>query len=410
MPSFNSDSYKLDHLVNELCEVDRRRRYSLHIATCYFSVEAAKKLLKKVVRANITITEVHIYIDRKEAIKIGINELKSFMNRSSSYRTTVYAVRSESLFHTKGYCLLSDNDFPTHHVGKLIIGSFNLTGNGLTDVHGNIESSLSSSMSHDLREFVRFFHDQSNLMPINELLSFTEDDNLLYFKYAILLSGLFSHKWTINIDRYFRVRYYLNETGRLRAGDVIRTIGFTIDAATIGKTYMTFEEKLDKYKFKNKFLVKNFGIECSLGHWIPKGVLDDISKGSGNLKKFKSGLIDLLDRERERISYEIRRDYEELIAEGLIEVVGDPVERFWKQVRRLVESDLAMNRILHGRSYFEFPFDHVEQFGKIDDVYDELISSANGQIAKNKSSKSLLVADDARSLDPIVELSLLKAA
>lgn len=222
MSFFNSSNNKLHYLVKELCEVDKRKRYSLHIATCYFNVESAIRLLDAVSRSNIKITKVSIYIDRKEAIRCGVTQLYDFTkNNRISAETKIYAVRSEPLFHTKGYCLLSDQNSRRRQTieGKLLIGSANLSGNGLTEDSGNIESMLSTTDDKALIRFTDFFDAKSNLIPIDELMVFNLDDDLQCFKYAVLLSGWFSHKWSNNLDRYFRVRYMLNDQGRSQRTD-----------------------------------------------------------------------------------------------------------------------------------------------------------------------------------------------
>ena len=413
MSFFNLSNNKLQYLVRELYDVDKRKRYSLHIATCYFSVKSAFSLLNSILHSNINITKVTIYIDRKEAIRCGVSQLYDFAKEYSNVReTNIYAVRSETLFHTKGYCLLSDQ-YSSHapiYEGKLTIGSANLSGSGLTDESGNIESMLCTTDENELRKFTSFFLDETNLISIDKLMVFDLDDDLQCFKYAVLLSGWFSHKWTNNLDRYFRVRYILNEEGKRQTTDEdLRRIGFDIDAASIGKRYLDFDFNWSKYK-SNVNVIKDYGIESSLGHWVPKSVISTEDEGISKVEKFRSDLKSALQRARKDINKEIKSDYDELNNRGIIETVSDPVERFWSKVSRFVEDDIAMNRIMHGRSFFDFPFDHVLDAEMIDEIFDQLISGARGKKAKNKACRTFLSAYEQRSVSPIVNLRISKAA
>ena len=68
---------KKSNLIDMLIKVDKRRHYKLYINTCYFTPNAAKSIIMSL-KDEVSIEEVNINIDRREAIKWGRNSLEDF--------------------------------------------------------------------------------------------------------------------------------------------------------------------------------------------------------------------------------------------------------------------------------------------------------------------------------------------
>ena len=69
MPQINIRSSKKGTLIDLLSkDIDRRRNYTLYIASCYFTPDAAKKFIQQLLR-QIKISQIIVYIDRKEAFQ-----------------------------------------------------------------------------------------------------------------------------------------------------------------------------------------------------------------------------------------------------------------------------------------------------------------------------------------------------
>ena len=260
---------KLQSIVHALTDCDRRRAYYLSVATCYCTPQAVREFIEAI-RTEVKLVEMYLYVDRRAAISIGQTELSDLADAYPDL-LSIYAVRARRLFHTKGYCLAAyDAEDELVH-GRLAIGSANLTKAGLTETRGNVESLEIHSDIAKINEFLEFFDNEENLITLDNLTDFSTDD-ITDFQYALLTCGLFSHKWSVTLSAYFAVRYRLNEAGRRRTQREIDTPGFQIDSATIAKSYFDFN--LQDWQLHDKNFSKNFGIECFLGHWIPKSVFE----------------------------------------------------------------------------------------------------------------------------------------
>ena len=211
---------KFQSLLDALADCDRRRSYSLSLATCYCTPEAVREFIDAI-RAKLNIAEIYLYLDRRQAISIGRKKLTAIEDAYSEEGLSIYAVKLGRLFHTKGYCLAAYSGDDLVH-GRRAIGSANLTRRGLTGEHGNIESLAIHSDMATIAKFLEFFDYEDNLIALDDLTDFSPDD-VTDFQYALLTSGWFSHKWSATLATYFSVRHDLNEAGRQRAQEGIGT-------------------------------------------------------------------------------------------------------------------------------------------------------------------------------------------
>lgn len=280
---------KLQSVVHALTSCDRRRSYYLSIATCYCTPQAVRDFVEAV-QAEVNLVEIYLYVDRRTAISIGQEELADLENAYPGL-LSVYAVRAGRLFHTKGYCLAAYADDELVH-GRLAIGSANMTNAGLTETHGNVESLAVHSDIATISEFLEFFDDKENLIDLDKLTDFLPDDTT-DFQYALPTGGWFSHKWSATLATYLSARFRLNEEGRQRAQEGIGTPGFQMDTATIAKSYFDFD--IQGWQPSDRHLVRNFGVECFLGHWIPKSVFEGDEENNERFDQFKSALFEELE-------------------------------------------------------------------------------------------------------------------
>ena len=348
------------------------------------------------IRAELRIAKTYLYLDRRTAISIGRKDLTA-IEKNYSGDLSIYAVKTGRLFHTKGYCLAAyDGDDLVH--GRLAIGSANLTSPGLIDARGNIESLAIHSDMATIGEFLEFFEDEDNLIPLQGLTDFSQHD-ATDFQYALLTSGWFSHKWSATLAAYFSVRYHLNEKGRQRTQEGIETPGFQTDAASIAKPYFDFD--LQDWQSNDKDLVKNHGVECFLGHWIPKPVVHKNEENNERLSKFKTKLFKKLDKRMDRISRNILKDYESLIQEGIIDEHDvDPIQAFGERIEALRNDGDQLYRIWSGRRFFEFPYD-LGDVKAIEETYDDILRTVRRRKKRNKAMKAILEAEEHRTLEPL---------
>lgn len=128
-------------VVGLLSKVDKRKKYTFFIASCYFTPRSASYLIGDIITANINVNSVEIYIDKKEALKIGKEVLRLWLTRINDryeFEINLYPVDTPKLFHVKAYSLITKNSEDSLD-GIIVSGSANLTGAGLTSNNGNIE-------------------------------------------------------------------------------------------------------------------------------------------------------------------------------------------------------------------------------------------------------------------------------
>ena len=389
---------KFQSLLDALANCDRRRSYYLSLATCYCSPNAVRQFIAAI-RAKLDIAEIYLYLDRRTAISVGYAELTA-IEQAYPEVLSIYAVKAGRLFHTKGYCLAAYSGDDLVH-GRLAIGSANLTSPGLTDRHGHIESLAVHSDIRTIGEFLEFFDDGDNLIALEDLTNFSPDD-ATDFQYALLTSGLFSHKWSATLTTYFSVRYHLNEEGRQRAQEGIETPGFQMVAASIAKPYFDFD--LHTWQSNDKDLVRNYGIECFLGHWIPKSVVGDDEENNERFSEFKAVLFHKLDSAMDRIFRNIVQDYESLIQEGIINPQDtNPTQAFQERIEGLRNDHDQLYRIWSGRQFFEFPYD-LSDVEAIQATFDDIVRTARRRKHRNKAMNAVLEAEMRWTLMPLQTL------
>ena len=390
---------KFQSLVGALAACDRRRSYYLSLATCYCAPKAVGEFIDAI-RAELNITEVFLYLDRRTAIAIGHAQLAK-LEEDYSDVLSIYAVKARRLFHTKGYCLAAYADDDIVH-GRLAIGSANLTGGGLTESHGNVESLAIHSDIPTIRGFLSFFDNEDNLITLERLTEFSPDDTT-DFQYAVLTTGLFSHKWSAALASYISVRYQLNAEGRQRAQEGIATPGFRLEAASIGKSYFDFD--VQPWRPHDDNLVKNWGIETFLGHWIPKSVIHDATENNELFNRFREALFNNLDSKMDSMCRRILQDYDSLIHEGIIDAPeADPTQSFRERLEALGNDDDQLYRIWSGRHFFDFPYD-VSEVQSIQETFEDLLRSVHRRQRRNKTMKAVLEAEQGRTLEPLRTLS-----
>ena len=386
---------KLQSVVRTLTDCDRRRSYYLSVATCYCTPQAVCEFIEAI-RAKVNSVGIFLYVDRRTAISIGQTELSELENAYPDL-LSVYAVKAGRLFHTKGYCLAAyADDEPVH--GRLAIGSANPTNAGLTEGHGNIESLAIHSDIATINGFLEFFDNEENLIDLDELTDFSPDDTT-DFQYALLTCGLFSHKWAATLPAYFAVRFRLNEEGRRRAQEGVDTPGFQMEAATIAKSYFDFN--LHGWQPSDRNLVRNFGIECFLGHWIPKSMIEDDEENNELFDQFKSALFEELESTIDSNCREICQDRDSLMQEGIIdEPETDPAQSFRDRIASLRHDRDQLFRIWSGRHFFEFPYD-LGDVDAIQETFEDILRTARRRRRRNRSMNAVLEAEMSKTLEPL---------
>lgn len=76
----------------------------------------------------------------------------------------------------------------------------------------------------------------------------------------MLQQGRFVHKWSETFNQYFAIKYKLSEKAKNEIGnDVLKSLGFTVDAETISRHFFDFSN-LKKMK---KLMKTNLIVYCA---------------------------------------------------------------------------------------------------------------------------------------------------
>lgn len=389
-------SFKKSKLIDLLLRTaDKRRYHYLYLTSCYFSPQSAKNLINDL-NNSIRLSEVVVYIDRKTAVSLGRDYLTTFCNSFRNVDVKMYAIDTEYLFHSKAYALISYDEDDEISCGSLVIGSANLTGNGLTNRSGNIECLLHTSDIDLLQEFVEQI-DSANVLKIQDIEKFSNAEEY-NFKYALLQEGAFIHKWADNLGQYLAVRYKLNDKGKEKIGDpAFKQAGFNIETATISKKYFIFDYEPPHLENAEN-LTRNYGIETYLGYWLPSLALETLFD-QGELEEFKNRLFGELDRQMEEIKHQITQDLEYLKEENIIEITdSDPVELFDRKAGELRSNDLKLKRIFSKYEIFYLPYD-IRQKEKIEELFEEMIGLCEARKKRNATMKAFIDSISLSSLN-----------
>lgn len=393
---------KTDALVDLLTKSpNKKRNYSLYLTSCYFTTKSAKLLIKRLAEI-VRLQSIEIYIDRKSAIAIGKEALLRFCKPYHAIPMQLHAVETTHLFHSKAYALVarSKNEIID---GSLVVGSANLTGQGLTEKRGNVETLLATTDNEVLNEFLLQLQ-RLQTVTIDELELFKNSDDF-NFKYALLREGLFVHKWNESLVQYLSVRYQLSENGRKQTGnDELRDIGFEVENATISKQYFHFLDYTPAHLEYAEGLIKNYGIETQLGHWVPSNRSKSLYD-KRDYEEYKNRLTNSLKEQNESIQNKIANDYARLLANNLITPndYKNPNELFETKSSDLVENDAKLRRIYSKYDVFELPYG-IENKDMITNIFNDMISFSESRAKKNRSMKALISAYYEISLDLFREM------
>ena len=392
-------SMKKQCLAEMLGHIDKRRYHTLHLCSCYFDDDAARKLITEV-QEFARISDVKIFIDRRAAIEYGGDYLQEFCDSFQDYEVSINAVESSNLFHSKVYALIALDDHGSVVSGSIVLGSANLTGAGLIRRGGNYECLIDSQDAEILEEHLSQLNKLKVLSP-QQLNRFSRKEEFS-FKYALLQSGLFVHKWNENLEQYLSIRYRLSENGKSRVTDQsLEVAGFNIETATVSKRYFRFDyvpEHLDN----TENLLRNYGIETYLGHWLPYSVSESMFDANA-LDIFKERLFSEINKQVNGIEKNIQKDYEYLLQEGLIEEPEiNPVDSFKSKLDGLTNNELKLKRIYSKYELFYLPFD-IQQKEDILYLFEEMIDVAESRKRKNRTMKAFLESYAAFSIEKFDE-------
>ena len=384
MRKFFIQEQKLDAIIDFLSDVNKRRRYSLYLISYNLDENCPINFFKKIVEL-INLKEINIYIDQHEVFRLGIKKIKNILKRiklsiAKKYldiTLNLFCVKvSSGLFHSKAYMLVNYDFKKKFQDGRLVIGSGNLSNKGISNEKGNIEILIGLKSKKDLELFINALDSLNRLGSVLTLEDFTQnynfaDVNSNSWKYSLLKSGYFVHKWSDNLRNELAVKFNLSKNGmQLIQPDELIKRRFNVESKSISKNYFEFDFP-NVYLGGDKFFLKHNGLETYLGHWIPKSSLD--LENDNNFTLFKEKLEYELRKQQEYIINEIEKDKNWLIEKGYIE--NYMLRKFTDDyIEDLLSNELKLYRIYTKYYIFELPLDPFYE-DEIQELYDDLINT-----------------------------------
>jgi hypothetical protein len=389
-------------VVGLLSKVDKRKKYTFFIASCYFTPRSASYLIRAVSDSNININSVEIYIDKKEALKIGKKILKDWLNRindNHEFATNIYPVDTPKLFHVKAYSLIAKNSEDLLE-GIIVSGSANLTGAGLTSDNGNIEVLIETQNQNDLNSFNKSILklQTQNLDEIDHFKNIEAFD----FKYSLLQSGYFIYKWSSSLNQELAIKFRLSEEGKqkIKGDPILEELGFELSQASVSKSYLQFEYKSPLTKNITN-IKRNFGVETYWGYWVPKSIIDQVF-GNEEFEKFKAKLLVAFEKEYYSIVSKIEEDYAKLTNLNLIEATQKhPKESFLESIEKLKGNETKLWRLYYRYEVVDLPY-NFSQRAEVEDLYDNFTETYESKPA-NTTIRAIYKSLDTKCLLPITD-------
>lgn len=435
MDKFNISENKKTSLLGLLLKIDKRKYHDLYLCSCYFNAYSIIDLINGIKIKKVKLSQVFLYIDRREALASGKAVLDEIEKRAidNNIDLTINIVNEGILFHTKAYALIANGG--DKYSGSLVIGSANLTKSGLTNNtkgRGNIESLLDTQDENILSDFIEQTQNLKSILKDD--LNIFDSSETLEFKLALLKQGYFVHRWSDNLNQPFAVRYRLNEKGRRsisNADSTIKKMAFDVDSASISKNYFKFDF-MPRDDEKMKSLIKNYGIETYIGYWIPKIIYDELAGGSifeESFDKFVENLTEQWDKQKEEIKEPIDGEFKRLLDEEFLDLEiakqnknkYDPYKLLLQRIEGagggapsdyssenenntdgLLKNKNKLRRIFLRVTEKELPFD-ISDSKNISDIYNEIIYTIESKKRKNKAMLAFLAAVDSSDISLIID-------
>ncbi|HEY9851106.1 MAG TPA: phospholipase D family protein [Leptolyngbyaceae cyanobacterium] len=426
---------KICKLVNLLQKgVEQNKTYNLTIVSCYFNPESIKRLIDEIKNQNIQLVSLDIYVDRGDALKIGKEELlKWLLCVKQQIATQLYIFNKYYLFHPKAYCLSVHKSF---YRGSLVVGSANITENGLSGQWGNLELLIDTQEPDSIS---KFFIDLSNLKRdftliekleefdyIEDFEQHINDENDYLFEYYLLKCGYLVHKWDEKLS--FNVFYELikqNKSSDSEEQEIKDILGegereINVTKAKKSLTIRYFKKDIYKiYKLYNlnktirTDILGDYGVETVLGYWIPKQIVNSLKNQQKQdiFEKFHKDLIGLEEKLVEVLDL-VRKDWESLKNNGKINNSSpSPVENFEENFKKIISDSKLLERIYYRYAIIELPY-HISQDIEIKEMYKSLIQTCDKKHKYSKYSKENLTsravreANSTKDLNKIINLKV----
>lgn len=378
----------------------KQRRHELWALSCYIDPGRFTAFLADLA-VKVRLTDVNLAFNFAEAYRIGSVETKQHLLEIEKWCKKRHihfewrALSAGTLVHSKGYAIFQRvNDEIAS--GTLLIGSANMTSPGFFD-GGNIELGCFTSRLADLRDFERLYDRlwEDFGTDIDEQV-FRQD--LALFKYSLLSSGVFLHKWDGSLAQMVGLKYQITELGKKQAQldpELIR-LGFEMSDSLTRQVLKLHE--LPRKEIPGEF-TKRFTVDTFMGRWCPSEAWREVAKRLEGADSFISAFNEATtDEKLMNAASEAKAVHDDLIVRGLLKpVASDYLDRWIDRIKSLRENSARLERLFSGYEDHKLAYD-PQSVREIDELFESLMESIELAGKKNWAMQQVLSAVASKNL------------
>lgn len=383
-------------IINEAVQSFQRkkqRRHELWILSCYVELDLIERYVSYLLNS-IRITEVYFAFNFAEIYKIGpidtMRKLHSIQNNLKELGVEFdwKALKSSKLVHGKGYAVIqrSDNEISG---GAVLTTSANFTEPGFEG--GNIELGYLSTNKKDLRNFEKAYNYLWDELGTDiDSAVFKQGEYL--FKFALLSSGLFLHKWSGSLSQQVGIKYELTRLAKERGSIAPELAAVGFEAGDTFTRKVLDLGDLPKKEVPRSFITR-FTIETYWGRWCPYdawNALNETFEGAGQfIEQFQAATE---DSALQIVKLKANSIQEQLIKSDLIKPVGqDHLDRWISKVQELRSNRRRLERFFIGYEAHELPYT-IEQKSDVIELFESLEEAIELTKATNIAKEKVLSA------------------
>jgi len=380
----------------------KQRRHELWILSCYIDLDIIESYVSYLLKS-VRITDVYLAFNFAEIYKIGPNETKDKLSSVKSklqelgVELEYQALSSSKLVHSKGYAVIQRVNDEAED-GIVLVTSANFTKPGFKGE--NIEFGYFSSKKQDIKDFEKKYDYLWDTIG-TDISTAVFKQNEYFFKFALLSSGVFLHKWSGNLSQQVGIKYELTELAKQKGNIApeLTAVGFEA-----GDTFT--RQVLDLADLPEKEVpisfIKRFTIETYWGRWCPIEAWNRLSRTFEGSKEFIDQFqIATEDEALESIKNEAYSIQKNLVKQGLIEEVKkEHLDRWFERVQELSCNIHRLERIFTGYEVHKLPYS-IEQKADIIELFASLKETIEISKAKNIAKEKVISAISTGNLKDI---------
>lgn len=379
-------------------EKRRQRKHEFWILTCYLDLKILENVIDSILES-VRLTDVYLAFNFAEIYKEGpdatIKHLNLIASNLKEKRVNLEwtALAGKKLVHSKAYALVQMAESRIYK-GFLLTTSANFTKAGFQGEH--VEIGYLSVKKTDINKFIKLYKILLNDFGKNPAEAVSKERDYM-FKFLLLSSGVFLHKWTGNLSQWVGIRYELTDFAKEKGivAAELKAVGF--EAGDTFTRQVLDLSSLPKKDIPGEF-IKNFTIETYWGRWCPLDAWSSLTESFQGGDYFVNKFLEITNKD---ILHEIKIDslqlQNELIEKKLIRrVKDDHLDNWVMRIQKLRLNRLKLNRFFMGYDVNFLPY-LIEQKREVEDLYnnfeDSILSSKTMNIAKKKISAAIKYND-----------------